>query len=263
MYPEITAEKRYRKQVINLITVNEFLSGNHGYANTAIDILKQHQIEVSQPVVWQTVNNISNGHRSADFPSVFNGKVSPRTEKDNMYAAFWRTVEMFITDELSYIGLPARQIELVASEKVKDPRKVIACESCEDTARWIDNFYDKTNRRAPILIKKDIFDVLLNLANSSKHKFNVFDFDLCNGITSNPPFYVWANLIYWNSADQSAINITSTIGRRTLSKEKYESIMPRMMIEALREVGFKEVKNYGGAYKDRVPMRFEHILVRK
>lgn len=260
MYPEIIENKRYKRQIINFITVNQYLKNKSLYGRRAAYQLKELGVKTSNANISQVMNNISNGRSRAEFPSIFNNKLSPRTGKDESYAAFWRLGEIFLDNqEWKYVGLPAHNIEIICSNIIGNPSNVTACELSPDTYNWMNIFYFKTKRRRPIIINQNIF----NFLNETQDKFNVFDFDLCNGIRSNIDFNKWAALIYRTSEDRSIINISSMIGRRCGTEKEYREIMPQTMTEALYKGGFNIVKNYNDGYTDRVPMRYCHYVVFK
>lgn len=172
----------------------------------------------------------------------------PRLGKDKNYHHVWSLVDMFIPCRFArrYIGLPANQLDVVASKIEQDPclrePAVVACELNSSTRNEmtgiIDNIiYQRDEHPSVRLEGDDVFQVMKREA-KSQYGFNVFDLDLMIALPDRKKLQEIADLTYDCANKQTHVVFhLSALTARTTDNATHK-FRVEILCDALERAGF-------------------------
>lgn len=263
-------KKRYvlkpgERQLLDYYVSKELKDGSpvHGYARRVQkNLADSHAIHLGATNVYQRVERVFAGDRLRPSADV-DGTPSSREGKDQNYAGFLSLVDVFIPNryERAYIGLPANQLDVIASQ-IGGP--VLAVERDPERAQGLEQLNKLVEQRrthkegAVQIICDDIFNVMKGWKG---HNLNVIDLDLMCALPEQS--LPWVKAISNCAArGKVVVNLTTTLGR-SLSKANYENHLFRFNFN-LASAGFITVGNSSFSYRDRVfPMRCERYVLER
>ena len=259
VYPIKLIDPNIKTRIINAVVLNaKFLASKHkdiSWLDIATDQLAYFNIDLTRSTLGSVFRKLKRGDRSFSKASMFSGHLRSRYEKDGMYKELDRTIDIFLNEDIKYVGLPADQI-LDFSKKY---HSITACEINSEMLELMQWLNVEFNCGVDI-INQELFSFL----NQTDKKFNFFDLDLMVAITDADQLIGYMESIDQCAENKVVVSLATCIGRNGYSNNEYYALVPGLMRHYFEILGWNILYKYSGGYTDYItPMRYEHLVLEK
>lgn len=264
-------------QCIDYFLGQEIASGRveqRGYAQRVTRAVLAHGHVVSKQQVYSRKNQVCVEGKILKPASFFAGRPTTRIGKDQNYHHLFGLWDQWVPrDQRYYIGLPANQLDFIASQIETNQHwcPMVACELDPKTYQHMDQLrsfiFKNRNMRFYIgLRQQNIFDVMQDsVTRPGGEKFNFFDLDLMIKLPDDQELYDWAQAIYRSANTKTPVILhVSAYAARACTELEHRRCV-KVLCDALEHVGFTTLgQPTHHIYQDSVmPMGCLRVVLKK